>query len=162
MGKSVRYLPEFAEIVKNLLAEGKSQKRCCEILGVGSQTFDNWKRLDPIFADVVQEHCVSRSQKVGEAVYRRAMGYEYDEVTEIVEVDDGIEKRTVRTVRKIVLPDVSAQKFFLVNRDKDNWSSGDLGLGLKEGPAPSLSLNYNVKEPIKTIDITHGSGDVVK
>ena len=45
---------------------------------------------------------------------RRALGYEYDEVT----FEDGDE---VKRVRKQVVPDTTAQIFWLKNRKPEDW-----------------------------------------
>ena len=56
--------------------------------------------------------------EVENMLYKRATGYEYDEVKE--EYEDGVlTKRTV--TKKTVVPDTSAQIFWLKNRKPTEW-----------------------------------------
>ncbi len=56
--------------------------------------------------------------EVENALLKRALGYKYDEVT-IEEFDDGSVK--TKTVTKEVIPDTTAQIFWLKNRRPDKW-----------------------------------------
>ena len=61
--------------------------------------------------------------KVIRSLYKRATGYEYEEVKKIVETDkDGnIKPIRIETTKKQVIPDVGAQCFWLKNRQRDRW-----------------------------------------
>ena len=70
--------------------------------------------------------------EVENALLKRALGYEYEEVTtEIEEMPTGKidkdgkpiikQKKHIRKTTKMVLPDVTAQIFWLKNRKPDQW-----------------------------------------
>ena len=70
--------------------------------------------------------------EVENALLKRALGYEYEEVTtEVEEVPTGKidedgkpiikQKKHIRKTTKMVLPDVTAQIFWLKNRKPDQW-----------------------------------------
>ena len=56
--------------------------------------------------------------EVENMLYKRAMGYEYDEVKEEYEMGV-LTKRTI--TKKTVVPDTSAQIFWLKNRKPTEW-----------------------------------------
>ena len=53
-------------------------------------------------------------RQVENALLKRALGYQYDEIT----LEDGIE---TKRVTKEVIPDTTAQIFWLKNRKPDQW-----------------------------------------
>lgn len=62
--------------------------------------------------------------RVENALYKRAMGYDYDEVTyerKINKLTGEDEMIPTKSIRRHVLPDVTAQIFWLKNRRVDVW-----------------------------------------
>lgn len=100
---------------------GLSEEQIAKNLGVGYSTFRGAKK-DPeygkqITAALIQTKDVVDMQ-VENMLYKRAMGYEYDEVKEEYEYGSLV-KRTV--TKKTVVPDTSAQIFWLKNRKPSEW-----------------------------------------
>lgn len=87
-------------------------------LGVPEKVIMRWYDRDPEFREAVRLIRGLHVRDVELALYRRAVGYEVEEVTV---TEDG-EKKTVKTTRKHVPADVAAAKMWLVNRDPDRWS----------------------------------------
>lgn len=84
-------------------------------------TFRRAKK-DPDFGEQISKALIQTKDvvdmEVENMLYKRAMGYSYDEVKE--EYEGGIlTKRTV--TRKTVAPDTMAQIFWLKNRKSDVW-----------------------------------------
>lgn len=53
---------------------------------------------------------------------KRAMGYEYEEVTtEVYDMPDGTQRKHIKKTKKQVVPDTTAQIFWLKNRRPDLW-----------------------------------------
>ena len=100
---------------------GLSEEQIAKNLGVSYMTLRRAKK-DP---DVGEQICkaLMRTKEVVDfevenMLYKRATGYEYDEVKE--EYEDGVlTKRTV--TKKTVVPDTSAQIFWLKNRKPTEW-----------------------------------------
>ena len=60
--------------------------------------------------------------QVENAMCKRALGYEYEEVKTIIEqTADGSRKTKVEKTKKQVAPDVGAQIFWLKNRRRQLW-----------------------------------------
>lgn len=61
-------------------------------------------------------------QDVENALLRRALGFEYKEVIEEeTKLANGMVKKYTKTVKRVALPDVTAQIFWLKNRRPDRW-----------------------------------------
>lgn len=59
---------------------------------------------------------------VENALYKRAIGYEYEEViTDIEELGNGKQKKHIRKVKKHCPGDVLAMIYWLKNRKADKW-----------------------------------------
>ncbi len=88
----------------------------CEQTGVARKTFYNWIARDKRFAAEYEKARESNIRVVEDALTKRAVGYEYDEVTK----EDGAE---VKRVTKQIAPDTTAQIFYLCNRSRDKWQN---------------------------------------
>ncbi|HQE49834.1 MAG TPA: hypothetical protein PKV93_10855, partial [Fervidobacterium sp.] len=56
------------------------------------------------------------------ALLKRALGYEYEEVKQIIEKDEkGKDRKRIEKTIKHVIPDTTAQIFWLKNRKPHEW-----------------------------------------
>ncbi len=85
-----------------------------ERMGIGVSTLCEWQNKYPEFAAALKENKEVVDRKVESSLLKRALGYEYDEVT----CEKGVE---TKRVTKQVVPDVTAQIFWLKNRKPDDW-----------------------------------------
>lgn len=91
-------------------------------IGIAENTFCAWKNKHPEILEALKKGKAPVDIEVENALLKRALGYEYDEVTtEIEELADGKQKKHKRVVKKMVVPDVTAQIFWLKNRRPDKW-----------------------------------------
>lgn len=101
--------------------DGLSEEQIAKNLGISYMTFRRAKK-DPDFGEQISKALIQTKDvvdmEVENMLYKRAMGYSYDEVKE--EYEGGIlTKRTV--TKKTVVPDTMAQIFWLKNRKSDVW-----------------------------------------
>lgn len=109
---------------------------------ISEATFYNWKNDHPEFLEAIKGGKIKADAEVANSLYRRAIGYAYDEVTyekvgpgaDQVEVGEvGMEsiKQDLykkKVVTKEVAPDVAAQNIWLKNRrgkvaqDAQRWA----------------------------------------
>lgn len=62
--------------------------------------------------------------EVENALLKRAMGFEYEEVTtEIIEQQDGSQRKHIKRTKKMVVPDTMAAIYWLNNRRPDLWKN---------------------------------------
>ena len=98
--------------------DGLTEEQIADKMGVTRKTLFNWKeKYLPIL------HALKRGKEVVDrqvenALLKRALGYEYDEITQEL-VDD--ELQVTKVVTKQVHPDVTAQIFWLKNRKPEEW-----------------------------------------
>lgn len=106
------------ELIAGWRQAGCTIKEITEKMGVDVRTFRDWRKkcdkLDEIM-EVGRDLAITR---VENALYKRAVGFYYDEITK--ELIEG-EMRTTKVVTKYVPPDVKACLHYLYNRDYENW-----------------------------------------
>lgn len=116
-GRPSKYRPEFAEQAKKLCALGATDPQLADFFQVALSTVSLWKVQHKEFSDALSIPKAEADAKVEQSLYRRAMGYEHDEVD--IRVIDG---QIVETpIRKYYPPDTTAMIFWLKNRQPDAW-----------------------------------------
>ena len=107
---------------------GLTDEEIAHNCGVGVSTLKAWKVQHQDIQDALKEGKEVIDLMVENALLKRALGYEYIETThERVKVgvdDDGQpihEMVVTKTVTKMVIPDTTAQIFWLKNRKKAEW-----------------------------------------
>ena len=91
-------------------------------IGCSKTTFYKLSKYN-VFRELLKEGKEISDLNVESALYKRAMGYEYEETTTEVVVDkDGNGTTTfVRKTKKQIAPDTTAQIFWLKNRQSARW-----------------------------------------
>lgn len=97
---------------------GKTNPEIAKALGVNTDTLDQWRKHFPEFAGAIKESKDTADAPVVKSLYQRALGYEYTEKRETHNPDGTIQ---VQTTVKQVAPDVTAQIFWLKNRQPRDW-----------------------------------------
>jgi hypothetical protein len=101
-------------------------------MGVAYSTFKDWLNRFPALLAALKKGKAPVDFEVENALLKRALGYEYVETTtEIEEIptnrkdEDGNiifrQKKHIKKTTKQVLPDVTAQIYWLKNRRPDKW-----------------------------------------
>lgn len=98
--------------------DGLTYEQIAGNCGVADSTFREWKDKYPAIAAALKITRELADIEVENALYKRAMGYDYVETVEEISESKG---RTVRTIVKHVSPDVTAQIFWLKNRRPEAW-----------------------------------------
>ena len=112
--------------------DGLTDEQIAGNMGIKRQTLYEWKKKYPVFSDTLKRGKEIIDRQVENSLLKRALGYEYDEVTTTTYPNG--EEETKR-VTKHVVPDTTAQIFWLKNRKPDDWRdkedvnlSGDIGI----------------------------------
>jgi hypothetical protein len=87
-------------------------------MGISRSTLNEWKDKFSDISDTIKKGKEVVDRMVENALLKRALGYEYTEQKIIVSEKDG--KRVESTIKQVV-PDVTAQIFWLKNRKPDEW-----------------------------------------
>lgn len=104
--------------------DGLIDEQIAANIGISRETLYQWKNKYSDISDALKKGKEVVDIQVENALLKRALGYEYTEVTqEICEnAESGeMELRVTKKVTKEVVPDTTAQIFWLKNRRPDKW-----------------------------------------
>ena len=124
-GKYEKWLePDNLTRLQAWAREGLTDEQIAKNMGIAAQTLYDWKKKFPEISESLKESKEVVDAMVENALLKRALGYEYDEITEEPRFDKmtgKMEMTVTKKVRKKVLPDTTAQIFWLKNRKPDLW-----------------------------------------
>lgn len=98
--------------------DGLTDEQIAKNIGISKQTFYDWKKKYTDFSDVLKKGKEVVDIQVENALLKRALGYEYEEVSEKYEMGIMTERKVTK---KQVVPDTTAQIFWLKNRKPEEW-----------------------------------------
>lgn len=107
------------ELIERWKRNGASEEEIAKRLGIAYSTFNLYKCQKSELSEVLKKGAEIVDTEVENALLKRALGYDYDEITKERNSDN--ELIITKTVRKQVTPDVTAQIFWLKNRCPDKW-----------------------------------------
>lgn len=133
MAKYTQWLEQDGLLmIEGWAREGYTEQQICEAMGINPCTLVEWKKRFSAIAEALKRGKAPVDVMVENALLKRALGYEYTEVTKerILDRKTGQYKLTVtkETVKKVP-PDVVAQIFWLKNRRPDLWREKRQELG---------------------------------
>lgn len=100
--------------------EGLTEIAICKRLDVAESTFNNYKREFSELMESLKKGKEIADYQVEDALYKRAIGYEYEEETrQLTELGF----TTTKIVTKHVSPDTGAIALWLKNRKRDSWQN---------------------------------------
>jgi hypothetical protein len=117
MGRPSKYKPEFAEQAAKLCKLGATDAQLADFFEVSVSTVNLWKCEHPEFSESIKVPKQEADERVEQSLYRRALGYEHDEVD--IRVVGGELRLT--PIRKYYPPDSTAMIFWLKNRRPTEW-----------------------------------------
>jgi hypothetical protein len=109
--------PRLIEI-EGWARDGLIDEQIAKNLGVAYSTFKEYKKKFPDLMDALKKGKEVVDREVENALLKRALGYTYTEVKQ--EVDETGKVKVTKTVKEVV-PDVTAQIFWLKNRKPTEW-----------------------------------------
>lgn len=98
--------------------DGLTDEQIAKNAGVSRSTLNEWKKRFPDILDALKNGKEVVDIQVENALLKRALGYEYTEVK--TKKENGIVTEVTMTTRQVV-PDVTAQIFWLKNRKPESW-----------------------------------------
>lgn len=111
-GRPTKYRPEYVRQAAALCSLGATDAQLADFFEVSVSTVNLWKLEHPEFSEAIKVPKEIADDRVEQSLYRRAMGYEHDEVDIRV-----VEGQIVQTpIRKVYPPDSTAMIFWLKNR----------------------------------------------
>ena len=110
--------PEGLLKIEGWARDGLIDEQIAQNIGIRAATLYEWKKRFPEISESLKRGKEVVDRQVENALLKRALGYEYEEIKE--KFEDGV--LTERTVtKKEVVADTTAQIFWLKNRKPDTW-----------------------------------------
>ena len=110
---------EGLEQVKKWAEKGLFNKQIAYNMGINNATLYEWQNRFPEFADAIKKGKKVIDEQVENSLLKRAMGYQYEEDT--FGMNHEGKMVVVKRVLKSQAPDVTAQIFWLKNRNPREW-----------------------------------------
>jgi transposase-like protein len=133
----MKYSEEMKETLAKLIKKGSTVTSACNSVGINKTTFYDWMKNKVDFSNAVKEAQSVANAKIENALFKTAHGYTVTEKEYRSMQMRGFEteKKLVKTTKKKVLPNVTAQIFWLKNRNSEEWRdrqdiehSGEVGV----------------------------------
>ena len=129
-GRPTDYDVSYPEKVFKLCLLGATDAEIADFFEIAESTLYLWKQEHTEFSEAIKRGKITADAEVANSLFKRANGYQYDEVTyeKIGDGDDKVEvgeagletvkqdKYKKKVVTKEVAPDVAAQNIWLKNR----------------------------------------------
>ncbi|MFA5151298.1 MAG: hypothetical protein WC554_01935 [Clostridia bacterium] len=124
VGISTQYDPIYAQQVYYLALLGATIQMIAMHFNVDEQTINKWGRENPAFAESIKRGGVDFDMKVAERMGQRALGYDYEESEswQVLNKKTGEITTLHKHYNKHMAPDVTAQIFWLKNRQRGIWT----------------------------------------
>ncbi len=110
--------PHGLLLISGWCRDGLTDKEVAKQMHVADSTFREWKKRFPELQEAVQMSKEYADRKVENALFKRALGYDYTETKVTESTKDGTK---VETTTRHMAPDVTAQIFWLKNRKRAEW-----------------------------------------
>lgn len=116
--------PNSLERLEGWARDGATDAEIARNMGICIRTFYKWKKAYPPIAEALKRGAETTGKHVEQALLKRALGYDHEEITRELSIDSvtGEQKvKSIKIVTKHVMPNISAQLFWLKNRQPENW-----------------------------------------
>ncbi len=138
--------PDNLFLVECWARDGLTKTQIAQNIGIEPQTLTKWLHKYPEFKEAVMKGAEITDYKVENALLKKALGYDYEEVKTIVGFPDEKGNRPIKTVRttKHIPPDVNAILLWLNNRRADKWKRNNDAFVLLNETAEGSNITINV------------------
>lgn len=123
----MRFTEEELVQVEVLSKLGATTAQLAMFFRVDMSTIDTWIQKSKDFQMARQRGGIEADMKVADSLYKRAVGFHYDEEEKLISAATG-EVRMVKRTRKYVVPDTKAAIQWLKVRQREVWTLPELHL----------------------------------
>ena len=127
--------------IENWARMGLTDEQIAKNMGVNKTTLYDWIKKFPDISNSIKKGKAPIDFEVENALFKRAIGYEYEEVETIIEEIDGKQRKRIKKIKKVALPETSAVIFWLKNRKPEQWR--------KLNPVVEAKLNAETEKLLK-------------
>ena len=105
-------------MIEGWARDGLTDEQIAKNIGISRSTLNEWKKKYSDISDTLKRGKEVIDRQVENSLLKRALGYEYEEVSEKFEHGVLTERKVTK---KQVVPDTTAQIFWLKNRKPSVW-----------------------------------------
>ena len=138
--------------VESWASDGLTNEDIAHNMGIARQTLNNWCKKYPSIMDALKKGREPVVRKLENSLIKKAQGFEYEEVTTEMWVDDNGEKRQkVSKHKKYSAPDTSALIFLLKNykpnkyRNYNDLTKKQIEAELRRTEAEINKINFDMQ-----------------
>ena len=108
----------------SLTIKGAIDKDIATAFNITERTLNRWKNTHHSFAEKLNTGKEAADANVERSLYKRALGYTFDEIEKNIDVDADGKPIVTKTkiVTKHIPADTMAMMYWLNNRSKSNWT----------------------------------------
>lgn len=108
-------------MIEGWARQGLTDEQIAKNMGIRRSTFYEWLKKFPDISVALKKGKAPVDFEVENALLKRALGFEYEETETIIEEVDGKQKKRIKKIKKVALPETSAAIFWLKNRKPEQW-----------------------------------------
>ena len=102
--------------ISEMISKRATQRQVAEYLGITEKTIIKLRKVHPKLNEAFQYGDEELKQKLIDAMYQRAVGFEYEETQTVIEETKTGTKKRITKYKKQSLPDVQAIKYLLITK----------------------------------------------
>jgi len=115
----MKYSQEVVDILIKHIRGGSTITSACDAVGISKVTFYEWMKTKPNFSNAIKKAQSIPNKKVEKALYKSAIGYLTTVAKYQTKGSNG--KPQTKTIKKKILPNITAMIFWLKNKLPDEW-----------------------------------------
>ncbi|MDR0705134.1 MAG: hypothetical protein LBF88_09105 [Planctomycetaceae bacterium] len=144
-----RFQPYMIKTIENMTADGKTVEEIAAKLNVDKLTIFNWSKKYEGVKKALHKGREFQAHQVVQSLFRRAVGYDYEESKQVkvVDANGGIKSIKYERAAKHVAADVGAAIFLLKNlmpdKFRDKWDieqTGNFNMNIKYDKSAIIDL----------------------
>lgn len=129
------------QIALDILSDGGTYQEVADACGVSVSSIKNWRKAHSEFLSACKTGNAMAVSKVEKKLFETAIGG-VEIVKTVTEEEEG--RKRVRTEKATTLPNVTAQKFFLINRSRSFKEKSSVEVGGIDGkPIAMSNVDYD-------------------
>ncbi|KLU66742.1 hypothetical protein DEAC_c14100 [Desulfosporosinus acididurans] len=130
-------------LIEKWARDGLTEEQIAKNLRISKSTMNEYKQRYPEFLNALKKGKEFAITELENALFKRALGYDYEEIKTSIRMVDGKETKFTEKTRKHMPPDVAACSILLKNKDKGNWSDNPMKIEIER---ELLELRKKIEE----------------
>lgn len=110
------YLNSRLKAIAEMISKRATQRQVAEYLGITEKTLIKLRKAHPKLNKAFQYGDEELKEKLVDAMYQRAVGFEYEETQTVIEETKSGTKKRITKYKKQSLPEITAIKYLLITK----------------------------------------------